>query len=164
LAYHPGQPGRRVPRQRHPGPGSGVDEPLQQQERNTFMNNNNKPIVLVLGAIGALLALSLVVRFLVLSQFGVPGGSIFYFGLPIGGIVALALVLMRLGLLNFGDRSSGTIQTWQHHIAMQGPSPASPSPAASTSQRLEELETLHTSGTISDVEYSEERARIISSA
>ena len=71
---------------------------------------------------------------------------------------------MRLGLLNFGDRSSGTIQTWEHHIAMQGPSPAPPSPAASTSQRLEELETLRTRGTISDIEYSEERARIISSA
>ena len=30
-------------------------------------------------------------------------------GLPIGGIVALLLLLMRLGLLNFGERSSGII-------------------------------------------------------
>ena len=71
---------------------------------------NNKPAVLVLGVIGALLALSLILRFVILSEFGV--GSMFYFGLPIGGFIALALLLMRLGLLNFADRPSLTIQGW----------------------------------------------------
>jgi hypothetical protein len=127
------------------------------------MNNNvpNKPVVLVLGVIGALLALSLILRYVVLSEFGV--GSFFYFGLPIGGIVALPLLLMRLGLLNFGDRPSPTIQGWQHHDAARGPSLASSPVAAPTSQRLEELETLHARGTISDAEYTAERQRIISS-
>jgi hypothetical protein len=122
--------------------------------------NNNKPAVLVLAAIGALLAISLVLRFVVMSEFGV--GSIFYFGLPIGGIVALALLLMRLGLLNFGDRPSPTIQGWQHHDAAQASSPAYSPAAAPTSERLEELETLHARGTISEAEYTAERQRIIS--
>jgi hypothetical protein len=114
------------------------------------MNNNkpNKSVVLVLGVIGALLALSVILRFVVLSESGV--GSVFYFGLPIGGIVAFTLLLMRLGLLNFGDRPSPTIQGWQH----RDPAP--------TSQRLEELETLRASGTISDAEHTVERQRIIS--
>lgn len=124
------------------------------------MNNNNKPVVLVLGAIGALLAISLILRFVLFSEFG--GGSFFYFGLPIGGIVALVVLLMRLGLLNFGDRPSATIQGWQHHDAAQGPAPASSPAAAPTSERLEELETLHARGTISDAEYTAERQRIIS--
>jgi hypothetical protein len=122
--------------------------------------NNNKPVVLVLGVIGALLALSLLLRFVVLSEFGV--GSIFYFGLPIGGFGALALLLMRLGLLNFDDGPSPTIQGWQHHDAAQGPSLASSPVAAPTSQRLEELATLRARGTISDAEYTAERQRIIS--
>ncbi len=64
------------------------------------MNNHSK---VMLGAIAGLLALSLVVRFVVLSQAGVAGGWIFYLGLPIGGSVALVLLLLRLGLLNFGE-------------------------------------------------------------
>jgi hypothetical protein len=123
--------------------------------------NNNKPIVLVVGAIVALFAASLVLRFVLLSQFGLPGGWILYFGLPVGGIGALIL-LLRLGLLNFGESSSATIQHWQHHSAVQVPSPASPPPAASTSQRLQELETLRASGVLSEADYAAERARIIS--
>lgn len=122
--------------------------------------NNNKPAVLVLGVIGALLALSLILRFVILSEFGV--GSMFYFGLPIGGFVALALLLMRLGLLNVADRPSPTIQGWQHHDAARGLSLASSPVAAPTSQRLEVLETLRARGTISDAEYTAERQRIIS--
>ena len=86
----------------------------------------------------------------------------FYFGLPIGGFIALALLLMRLGLLNFADRPSLTIQGWQHYDAAQGHSLASSPVAAPTSQRLEELETLCARGTISDAEYTAERQRIIS--
>ena len=53
----------------------------------------------VLWAIVGLLALSLVLRFAVLSQAGVAGRWIFYLGVPIGGIVALVVLLLRLGLL-----------------------------------------------------------------
>lgn len=120
------------------------------------MNNRTK---VILGAIVALFAISLVFRFVVLSQVGVAGGWIFYLGLPIGGIIAL-LVLLRLGLLNFGESPSATVQHWQHNTAGQAPAPASPPPAAS--QRLDELETLRTNRIISDTEYAAERARIIS--
>ncbi|MGB7867468.1 MAG: hypothetical protein WBM01_04135 [Mycobacterium sp.] len=121
------------------------------------MNNRTK---VILGAIVALFAISLVFRFVVLSQVGVAGGWIFYLGLPIGGIIALLVLLLRLGLLNFGESPSATVQHWQHNTAGQAPAPASPSPAAS--QRLDELETLRTNRIISDTEYAAERARIIS--
>lgn len=112
---------------------------------------NNKPVVLIVGAIGAVFALSLVLRFVVLSQFGVPGGGFLYFGLPVGGIGVLML-LLRLGLLHFGESSSSTIQHWQH--------PGGPTSA--TSRRLQELDSLHTSGAVSHAEYAAERTRIIS--
>lgn len=114
------------------------------------MNNRTK---VVIGAIVALFALSLVFRFVVLSQAGLSGGWIFYLGLPIGGIVAVILLLLRLGLLNFGDGSSATVQHWQHNTT---------APAADPSQRLHELETLRTNGAISENEYAAKRARIIS--
>jgi uncharacterized oligopeptide transporter (OPT) family protein len=120
------------------------------------MNNRTK---VILGAIVALFAISLVFRFVVLSQVGVAGGWIFYLGLPIGGIIALLVLLLRLGLLNFGESPSATVQHWQHNTAVQAPAPASPPPAAS--QRLDELETLRTNGIISDTQYAAERARII---
>jgi hypothetical protein len=120
------------------------------------MNNRTK---VILGAIVALFAISLVFRFVVLSQVGVAGGWIFYLGLPIGGIIALLVLLLRLGLLNFGESPSATVQHWQHNTAGQTPAPASPPPAAS--QRLDELETLRTNGIISDTQYAAERARII---
>jgi hypothetical protein len=124
------------------------------------MNNNTK---VVLGAIVGLFAISLVLRFVVLSQVGVSGGWIFYLGLPIGGIVAILLLLMRLGLLNFGEGSTAaTVQDWQHTTAVQEPLPVSPPLETATSRRLEELETLHTHGILSDTQYAAERTRIIS--
>jgi hypothetical protein len=120
------------------------------------MNTRTKVIV---GAIVALFAISLVLRFVVLSRVGVAGGWVFYLSLPIGGIVALLLLLLRLGPLNFGKSPSATVQHWQHNTAGQAPPPASPPPAAS--QRLEELETLHNHGILSDTDYAAERARII---
>ena len=120
------------------------------------MNNRTK---VILGAIVALFALSLAFRFVVLSQFGMAGGWIFYLGLPIGGTVALLLLLLRLGVLNFGEGPSATVQHWQHNTAGQAPAPASPPPAAS--QRLDELETLHNHGILSDTEYAAQRAKII---
>ncbi len=109
---------------------------------------NNKPMVLVLGAIAALFAVSLVVRCAFLSQFGLPGGWLFYLALPLGGIGTLILLLVRLGLINVGVRTIAPVQQWQ--------------PADSTSQRLHQLETLRAGGTLSDAEYTNERARIIS--
>ncbi len=123
------------------------------------MNNTTK---VVLGAIGALFAVSLLLRFVLLSQVGLAGGWIFYLGLPIGGIVALLLLLLRLGLLNFGETSSATVQHWQHNAAVPGPAPVSPPSAAPVSSRLQELETLRTNGAISDTEYAAKRAGIIS--
>ena len=100
------------------------------------MNTRTKVIV---GAIVALFAISLIFRFVVLSQVGLAGGWVFYLGLPIGGIVALLLLLLRLGLLNFGESPS----------------------TAEAAQRLDELEVLRTKGAISDSEYAAQRARII---
>jgi hypothetical protein len=126
------------------------------------MNSNNKPIVWAVGAIVALFAVSILFRFVLLSQYGLSVGWLFYLGLPIGGIGALAVLLLRLGVLNFGAKPNATIQSWQHHIATQAAAPAPEAPAASTSQRLQELNALRASGTISDAEYAAERARIIS--
>lgn len=112
------------------------------------MNNQTK---VVLGAIAAAFAVSLIIRFVVLSQAGVPGMWIYYLGLPFGGIVTVLLLLLRLGLLNFGERPTAIAHHW--------PQPSPPPPPAS--QRLEELEALLGRGAISDVEYAEKRARII---
>jgi hypothetical protein len=121
------------------------------------MNNVNKPALVLAGAIAALFAISLVVRFAVLSQFGLPGGWMLYFGLPVGGI-GLLIVLLRLGLLNFGESSSPTIRHWQHDAVVQAAVPCAP-----TTQRLEEIEDLGAAGTISEAEYKAERAKVISS-
>ncbi len=112
------------------------------------MNTNNKPVALILGAIAALFAFSLVIRFAFLSQSGLPGGWLFYLALPIGGIGTLVLLLVRLGVINVGGHTIAPVQHWQ--------------PADSTSQRLHQLETLRANGTVSDAEYANERARIIS--
>jgi hypothetical protein len=120
------------------------------------MNNQTK---VVLGAIAAVFAMSLMVRFVVLSQAGLPGTWIFYLGLPFGGIVTVLLLLLRLGVLNFGESSSATAQHWQNTTTARGPLP----PSAPKWQRLQELEALRSSGAISDIEYAEKRERLISS-
>jgi hypothetical protein len=125
------------------------------------MRNNNKVAAIVLGAVAALLALSFVARFVLFSQYGLSGGWMF-FALPFGGIGVLVLVL-RLGLINFGDKSRGTVQPfqpWQHNIGVQAP-PVAPSPPA-VSQRLQELEGMRATGAISDAEYTAKRQQILS--
>lgn len=107
------------------------------------MNHNSK---IVLGAIAALFAVSFLVRFVILSQAGVSGMWIFYLGLPFGGVVTVLLLLLRLGLLNFGERPTATVEHWQHNAAV----------------RLQELVDMRASGTISDTEYAARRTRIIS--
>src|SRR5262249_5737255 len=103
------------------------------------MNNRTKVIV---GAIVALFALSFVIRFVLLSQAGFAGYWIFYLGLPIGGLVSLLFVLLRLGMLNFGEGPSATVRHWQQNTAAQ----ALASPPAVASQRLDELEALRANG------------------
>ncbi len=63
------------------------------------MNNSNKPFIIVAAAIAALFAISFVVRFVALSEMGLPGGWMLFLFLPAGGI-GLLVVLLRLGLLN----------------------------------------------------------------
>jgi hypothetical protein len=108
------------------------------------MSVNNKVIAIALGSVAALFALSLVVRFVLLSEYGLSGGWMFV-GLPFGGI-GIAILLLRLGVFGSGQRSGSTMVPWQHHIGMQAPPFAPPAPAAADSQRLQELEYLPTSG------------------
>jgi uncharacterized membrane protein len=115
--------------------------------------NNNKVVATVLAVVIGLFALSMVMRFVMLSTYGV-SGSWMYFGLPFGGI-GVVLLLLRLGLLNFGERSVRPIQT--------PPRPAPAAPGASVSQRLQQLDGMHASGAISDSEYTTKRQQIISS-
>jgi hypothetical protein len=69
--------------------------------------NNNKVIALVVGGVVALFVAWMVVRVFIVSQYGFGVSPIFYLGLPIGGISVIVLLLLRLGLLNFGDRPGG---------------------------------------------------------
>jgi hypothetical protein len=122
--------------------------------------NNNKPVLLLAGAIAAIFTISLVVRFVALSEPGLPGGWLLL-GLPAGG-VGLLILLLRLGLINFDRGPSATLRPLQREAAMRVPT-TPPPPAVPTSKRLQEIENLRASGTISDEEYTAERARIIAS-
>jgi hypothetical protein len=122
---------------------------------------NNKPALILAGAIAALFVITFVIRFVALSELGMPGGWTLYFGLPVGGI-GLLILLLRLGLLNFGHEPSATMRAFQHDAAMHARWTPAPT-AAPTTQRLQEIENLRASGAISDDEYTAERARIIAS-
>jgi hypothetical protein len=113
------------------------------------MNNNNKPFIILAGVIGAVFVTSFVIRFVVLSQMGLPGSWMLMFLLPAGG-VGLLVVLFRLGLLSSMTQSFSAFG-----------SGAQPTP--SKAQRLQEIENLRASGSMSEDEYTAERARIISS-
>ncbi len=113
--------------------------------------NNNKPFVLLAGAIAALFAISFVVRFVVLSEMGLPGGWMLFLCLPAGGI-GLLVVLMRLGMLNSVSQNFSAFTA----------APSAPV-APTKSQRLQEIEHLRASGALSEDEYTAERGRIISS-
>ena len=113
------------------------------------MNNNNKPFIILAGIIGAVFVTSFVIRFVVLSQMGLPGSWMMMFLLPAGGI-GLLVLLFRLGLLN---------SMTQNFSAFGSANPSAPS----KSQRLQEIENLRASGAISVDEYTAERARIIAS-
>jgi hypothetical protein len=119
---------------------------------------NNKPVIIMAGAIAALFVISLVVRVVALSELGLPGGWMLMFGLPAGGI-GLVVVLLRMGMLH---SVNSTIRQWPQNGVMHVPANFPP-PAAPTSQRLQEIENLRASGAISNDEYTAERARIIAS-
>jgi hypothetical protein len=119
---------------------------------------NNKPVIILTGAIVALFVISFVVRFVALSELGLPGGWMLLFGLPAGGI-GLLVVLVRLGMLN---SVNSTVRQWPPNGVTHIPANFPP-PAAPTSQRLQEIENLRASGAISTDEYTAERARIIAS-
>ena len=122
---------------------------------------NNKPVVILAGAIAAFFVISLVIRFVALSELGLPGGWTLYFGVPVGGI-GLLILLLRLGLLNFGQDSAATMRPFQHDAVMHAKWTPAPT-VVPTTQRLQEIENLRASGAISDDEYTAERARIIAS-
>jgi hypothetical protein len=82
--------------------------------------NNSKVIALVVGAVFSVFVVWMVVRMFVLSQYGFGASPIFYMGLPIGGITVVVLLLLRLGLLNFGNRP-GTGNNWQQPGGWQAP-------------------------------------------
>jgi hypothetical protein len=119
---------------------------------------NNKAVTIVLGAVGAMIVMSLIVRFVVLSQYGVSSGWMFY-AVPFGGI-GVVVLLLRLGLLNLGDRSGGGAPAWRHDFGTQAYPPA-PQPAPGVSHRLQELENMRADGAISETEYSAKRQQII---
>src|ERR1700749_4725392 len=122
---------------------------------------NNKPALILAGAIAALFAISLVIRFVAPSELGLPGGWTLYFGLPVGGI-GLLILLLRLGRRKRRQQPRATMRAFAHDAAMH--TPATPAPTvAPTTQRLQEIENLRASGAISDDEYAAERARIIAS-
>lgn len=120
--------------------------------------NNNKVVTIVVGAVAGLLVLSMLTRFFLLSMYGV-SGSWMYFGLPLGGI-GIVVLLLRLGLLNFADRSGGTAHTWYPGGQVHTP-PAPMMPNASIAQRLQELDGMHAGGVISDTEYTAKRQQLI---
>jgi hypothetical protein len=122
---------------------------------------NNKPVLILAGAIAAIFVISLVIRFVALSELGLPGAWTLYFGLPVGGI-GLLILLLRLGLLNFGQEPSATMRAFQHDAVTNAPAKPAPT-VAPTTQRLQDIENLRASGAISDDEYTAERARIIAS-
>ena len=101
---------------------------------------NNKPALILAGAIAALFVISLVIRFVALSELGMPGGW----------------------TLNFGQGSTATIRPLQYGGVVQAPWTPAPT-VAPTTQRLQEIENLRASGAISDDQYTAERARIIAS-
>ncbi|OCB45491.1 hypothetical protein A5677_04940 [Mycobacterium malmoense] len=106
---------------------------------------------------GGMLALVLLTRYFALSRAGVPLGWLLYLGLPITG--AGVLFALRLIDLSAGWTTKGG--TLQQHDGIRA-HPATLSLSEPTlSERLEQLEDLHTSGAISETEYSARRLQII---
>jgi hypothetical protein len=114
-------------------------------------------------ATGGMVALMLLSRYFVLRRAGMPLGWMLYLGLPI----TAAGVLFALALINLGAWCSTKIDAPGYGGNIQGSMqahPVAPASGPSPSQRLKELEDLHTAGVISDTQYSARRLQIIASA
>jgi hypothetical protein len=118
--------------------------------------NSNKRMAVVLAGIFAALAIGMVVRFVALSQYGVSGSWMYLGLLPFGGIGLIVLVL-RLGLLNLGERSHRSAAPWPYHLTVHS------APVGSVAHRLQHLESMRASGAISEAEYLAHRQQIVSS-
>ncbi len=121
---------------------------------------NNKVVTIAVGTVAALFVVSLIVRFVLLSQYGLSGSWIF-FGLPFGGI-GLVVLLLRLGLINGGSRTGSMGAPWPYQIGVPQAPYAPQAPAPSVSQSLQELDRVRAAGAISDAEYFMRRQQIIS--
>lgn len=104
-----------------------------------------KSKVIVLLA-GVMVSLFLVARYFALSRDGVPLGWMLYLGLPVTG----AGVLFALRLVDLGTGWSAGPDTMAHKEV-----------PGDSSQCLEQLESLHARGAISESEYLARRLRII---
>lgn len=116
----------------------------------------SKVVVLATGGMVALMLLS---RYFVLRRSGMPLEWMLYLGLPI----TAAGVLFALALINLGSGWTTKIEVPRCNGTIQA-RPLTPASGPSLSQRLKELEDLHTQGAITDTEYSARRLQIISSA
>ncbi|HEV7579022.1 MAG TPA: hypothetical protein VGO77_01180 [Mycobacterium sp.] len=105
---------------------------------------------------GAIVALVLVSRYFALSRAGMPLEWLLYFGLPItaaGVLFALRLINLGTGWHTAVDNSKPGV--WARPLAPRAPEEL-------VSERLRQLEDLHTRGAISDTEYCAQRLQIIS--
>jgi hypothetical protein len=126
--------------------------------------HRNKIVPIVIGAAVAIFAISMALRFVLFTEYGIPS-SYLLFGLPGAGI-GLVLLLLRLGVFTSGHRSSGIVGPWQQVGSPQNltgqPLQYLGAPAPAASQHLQELDRLWQTGTISPADYAARRQQIIS--
>ena len=122
---------------------------------------NNKPVLILAGAIAAFFVISLVIRFVALSELGLPGGWTLYFGLPVGGI-GLLILLLRLGLLNFGQEPSATMRAFAARRCRRTRRGRGADRGADDATTAGDREPAR-QRRLSDDQYTAERARIIAS-
>ncbi len=129
-------------------------------------SSHNKIVPIVIGVAVAVFAISMLLRFALFTEYGIPT-SYLLFGLPGAGI-GLVVLLLRLGVFTGGQRSGGAIAPWQQNFGVQPPQyqgapalqyPAAPTPTAA--QHLQELDRLLHTGAISHADYAARRQQII---
>jgi hypothetical protein len=143
--------------------------------------NHNKIVPIVIGGVAVIFAISMVLRFVLFSEYGIPT-SYLLFGLPGAGI-GLVVLLLRLGVFGGGQRSSGFVGNWQQNLGGQYPQPqhypqpqqypmaapfiGTPAPqypqaaVPMATRHLQELDGLLHAGAISQEDYAVRRQRII---
>jgi hypothetical protein len=126
--------------------------------------NHNRIVPIVIGAAVAIFAISMLLRFALFSEYGIPT-SYLLVGLPGAGI-GLVVLLLRLGVFTGGQRSSGINGPWQQNFGAQPPqypgvAPFAGAPAPTASQHLQELDRQWQAGAISPADYAARRQQII---